>query len=57
VVRFRFLGRIYATLGHGVFATPAWRPDTTPHKPLDLPLRLGRLVVLPEAAYLLPAPP
>lgn len=51
-VVFRFLGRIYGTARAGVFAVPRL-VEGSPDEPLDFPLRLGRLVMYPEGAYLL----
>lgn len=50
---FRFGRRLYATLSHGVFAMPSFYADTTPDIPIDFPIRLSRLVLLPDAGYTL----
>ncbi len=57
VVAFSFLGRRYATLSHGVIALPSLADGFPETPPLDTPLRIGRLLLLPDAAYLLPETP
>ena len=51
-VVFRVLGRIYATAEAGVLALPALT-QRDPDKPLDLPLRLGRLMLYPDGGWVL----
>jgi hypothetical protein len=50
----RLLGRIYATVAHGVIAVPLLTEGFPPGM-IDPPLRMGRLVFLPDGAWLLPA--
>jgi hypothetical protein len=52
-VVFRFLGRTYATLAHGVFCVPSLTNEAV--EPFDFPIRLGRLVLLPDGAWVLPS--
>jgi hypothetical protein len=52
-VVFRVLGRIYASLSHGVLAVPSFN-EGFPEGMTDMPIRLGRLLLLPEGAWLLP---
>jgi hypothetical protein len=64
VAVFRFLRRIYATLGHGVFAVPRLSPATTPPRSTDPAFRIAvpgpanpatgnsGLVLLPDGAWL-----
>lgn len=51
-VVFRFLGRIYATLSHGLFCVPSLSAGAV--EPFDFPIRIGRLVLLPDGAWVLP---
>lgn len=51
-VVFRFLGRIYATLSHGFLCVPSLTRGMV--EPFDFPIRLGRLVLLPDGAWVLP---
>lgn len=50
----RFLGRIYATVSHGVIALPSLTQGEPDYPPLDFPIRIGRLLLLPEGGHLLP---
>lgn len=50
----RLLGRIYATISHGIFAFPKLE-EGYPDVIIDPPLRIGRLLLLPEGGFLLPA--
>ena len=51
-VVFRFLGRTYATARAGVLALPALT-EGTPETPVDFPLRLGRLILLPDGGWVI----
>jgi hypothetical protein len=51
-VVFRVLGRTYATACAGVFAVPSL-DSGTPDRPLDLPVRMGRLILYPDCAWVL----
>ena len=53
-VCFRFLGRLYATLAHGVFAVPSMSTGVPDTPPLDMPIRMGRLLLLPDGCHVLP---
>lgn len=46
----RHLGRIYATIGSGHLATPAWHPFP-PAATTALPARIGPLIILPHGTF------
>ena len=52
-VVFRVLGRVYASVSHGVVAMPSLTTGF-PEGMLDVPLRMGRLLLLAEGGYILP---
>lgn len=49
---FRFLGRIYATVTHGLFCVPTFQEGAV--VPFDFPIRIGPLVLLPDGAWVIP---
>lgn len=51
-VVFRVLGRTHATARAGTFAMPSMNQGT-PDMPMDIPLRLGRLVLYPDGGWIL----
>lgn len=54
-VRLRFLGRVYATLSHGIIAVPAVTEGAPSTPPLDPEIALHpNVIFLPEGAYVLP---
>lgn len=53
-VVFRVLGRHHATACAGVFALPALQ-EGVPERPMDLPLRIGRLLLYPDGGWLVDA--
>lgn len=53
-VVFRVLGRTYATIRAGVIAVPAVRAGLPTPPPIDAPIRMGRLLLYPDGAWIMP---